>query len=216
MKLYYLIIPYCLFVGCNSQDQEQKNVLDNVKNKNATTQEKVDFYYAFKQCNGESSCRILKPSVQDGSYFLNAYTPNKDEFFIKKIGENYEIFYKNLMVENTEMGWAKLTRLNNNENLIFNVDKIFQSYGKMNPIGGGDSFRDIESSKSKESIYYISEYYDGYSFKQPQKIILEKQKDNTYLLDCNSYMKDLDPNNNFSGMFYGVCSEGEKIFFKII
>jgi len=213
---FYHIMVCCLLVACNASDREQKIVLNEVNNKNEKIHEKVDFYYAFKQCNGEQNCRILKPNVLDGSYFLNAYEPNSDEFFIKKNGEKYEIFYKNLMAENIEMGWAKIFRLNNNENLIFNVDKIFQSYGKMNPIGGGDSFKDIESSKSKESIYYINEYYDKYSFKQPQKIILEKQKDNTYLLDCNSYMSDLDPNNNFSGIFYRVCSEGEKIYFKII
>ncbi|MCL6241563.1 MULTISPECIES: hypothetical protein [Acinetobacter] len=216
MNFYHIIIACSLLVGCNSSDREQNIDLNAVSNKNEKIYERVDFYYAFKQCNVKRNCRILKPSVLDESYFLNAYKPNNDEFFIKKNGENYEIFYKIFMIENIEMGWAKLTRLNNNENLIFNVDKIFQSYGKMNPIGGGDSFKDVESSKSKESIYYLNEYYDEYSFKQPQKIILEKQKDNTYLLDCNSYMSDLDPKNNFSGIFYRVCSEGEKIYFKII
>ncbi len=120
------------------------------------------------------------------------------------------------MVENIEMGWAKLTLSQSSEKLIFNVDKIFQTYGKMNPIGGGDSFKDIESSKFKESIYYLKEYYDKYLFNQPQKIILEKQKDNTYLLDCKSYMSHLDPNNNYSGIFYGVCSQDERIYFRII
>lgn len=29
-------------------------------------------------------------------------------------------------------------------------------------------------------------------------------------------MKDLDPKNNYSGMFYSVCSDKEKIYFKEI
>jgi hypothetical protein len=43
-----------------------------------------------------------------------------------------------------------------------------------------------------------------------------KQEDGTLLLDCNSYLKDLDPKNDFSGIFYGVCHGGIKVYFKEI
>lgn len=217
MKFYYPFLIFGLLAGCNGYDQKKDVIKEELKSNDDSKSDKKDnFYYAFKQCDIKNNCIILEPSIIDGNFVFNAYDPMRDEFFIKKDVEEYKIFYKNIMAENIEMGWAKLTLSQSSEKLIFNVDKIFQTYGKMNPIGGGDSFKDIESSKFKESIYYLKEYYDKYLFNQPQKIILEKQKDNTYLLDCKSYMSHLDPNNNYSGIFYGVCSQDERIYFRII
>ena len=115
------------------------------------------------------------------------------------------------------MGWVNLKSLNlNNQNLIFEGSKIYQTYGNMNSIGGGDSLSDVQSNHAKEILYYINDYYDKYSFNQKQKIILEKQKDNSLLLDCKTYMKELDPENNYSGIFYGVFSDNKKVYFKLL
>ena len=177
----------------------------------------MGLYYSFKICDDSNKCEISLPSSRSGKYVLNTYDPPIDEFYIKKSKNTYTIFYKNLMVENVEMGWANLKSLNlNNQNLIFEGSKIYQTYGNINSIGGGDSLSDVQSNHAKESFYYLNDYYDKYSFNQKQKIILKKQKDDSLLLDCKTYMKELDPENNYSGIFYGVCSDHKKVYFKLL
>lgn len=64
-------------------------------------------------------------------------------------------------------------------------------------------------------MYIINDFYDGYSFRQHQKLTFIK-KDKQLLFDYKNYMQDLDQRNNYSNMFYSVCSDKEKIYFKEI
>ncbi|WP_248089068.1 hypothetical protein [Acinetobacter radioresistens] len=103
----------------------------------------------------------------------------------------------------------------NKNNLIMETNNIFQTLGNYNAIGDGDNSNYISSKNYRRDMYIINDFYDGYSFRQYQKLTFIK-KNKQLLLDCKNYMQDLDPKNNYSGIFYNVCSDKEKIYFKEI
>ncbi|WP_249890962.1 hypothetical protein [Acinetobacter calcoaceticus] len=139
-----------------------------------------------------------------------------DEFYIKIKDDKYYVIYKNIFMEGVEVGWAQMKIITNNENkLVMETNKIFQTLGNYNSIGGGDNFEYIPSKNYRSNMYVLNDFYDRYSFRQYQKLTFIK-KNKQLLLDCKSYMQDLDPKNNLSGMFYGVCTDKEKVYFKEI
>ncbi len=173
-------------------------------------------YYSYKKCTLKSVCSEFNYIKYQNSYALFAYKPPVDEFYIKIKDNKYYIIYKNIFSEGVEMGWAQMKIVANNENnLIIETNNIFQTLGNYNIIGNGDNSNYVPSKNYRRDMYKINDFYDGYSFRQYQKLTFIK-KNKQLLLDCKNYMQDLDPKNNYSGMFYSVCSDKEKIYFKEI
>ncbi|WP_410567559.1 hypothetical protein [Acinetobacter sp. H1(2024)] len=173
-------------------------------------------FYSYKYCTIQNKCKELKYTLNQGSYVLHAYEPPVDEFYIKIKDDKYYVIYKNIFMEGVEVGWAQMKIITNNEKkLVMETNEIFQTLGNYNSIGGGDNFEYIPSKNYRSNMYVLNDFYDRYSFRQYQKLTFIK-KNKQLLLDCKSYMQDLDPKNNLSGMFYGVCTDKEKVYFKEI
>ena len=162
-------------------------------------------------------CLKYKPKLKDRGYALYVYSPSVDEFYIKVKNGVYFVIYKNIFYEDFETGWSKMKVVNNDESkFVLDSNIVYQSLGSYNSIGNGDGFENVKSKNHKENMYLVDDFYNKYSFKQYQKVTLLKQEDGTLLVDCKAYMEDLDKKNNYSGIFYGVCKDGDKIFFKKI
>lgn len=212
MIRYGLIFLVIFIYGCSSSDQDRSNHLLN-KNIKGTTK----IYYSSIICDNNGHCDKSKPILIESKYIFDASKSLNDEFYIKEKDDNYEIFYKNLMVDNVEMGWAKLSKLNlNHQEMIFEVNKVYQTYGSMNTLGKGDPLEDVQSNHAKEGIYYIDDYYNKYAFNQKQTIKLDKQKDGSLLVNCEEYIKKLDSENHYSGIMYGICNKNKKVYFQLI
>ena len=49
-----------------------------------------------------------------------------------------------------------------------------------------------------------------------KKNINFKRINDTLLLDCKSYMNNSSVKYGFTGIFYGVCSDNKKVYFKLL
>lgn len=215
----YVFLMVIVIAACSDSTESAISVDEAIQRTQTYSTEFIDFsrgYYSYKQCRINKTCEKTTPYYINGKIIFKNYNPPSDEFYLEKRNNIYYIYYKNITVENVEIGWAKAKLLENHGNLFLEIDKVYQVMGAFNPIGGGDELENIQSAHAREGFYYLDDHYDKYSFNQPQKITFLKQQDGTLLLDCKSYLKYLDPENNFSGIFYGVCHDGIKVYFKTI
>jgi hypothetical protein len=79
----------------------------------------------------------------------------------------------------------------------------------------GYSNREAKSNNYKLGFYNLSENYGGAPYYQNQNINFKKINDN-FLLDCKSYMNNYSVKDGLTGIFYGVCSDNKKVYFKVI
>ena len=215
----FFLISGLSFTACSSPSENKGEDKDALKESlvSAKPADPNVTYYSYKQCFLNKKCSQTLPQYKNKKIILTANEPYIDEFFLKKVKDKYIIFYKNLTNENVEIGWSRLKiTIDNNENLVLESKEVYQSYGKYSSLGEGNGSYDVESSHFREGFYYLDDYYDKYSFSQYQKLIFLKQQDGSLLLDCENYLKDLDPKNNLSGIFYWVCNDGIKVYFKPI
>lgn len=63
-------------------------------------------------------------------------------------------------------------------------------------------------------MYYLDDNYEGAPYYQ--KNITFKRINDTLLLDCKSYMNNSSVKYGFTGIFYGVCSDNKKVYFKLL
>lgn len=216
--LFFLILGVSL-TACSSTNENERKDKDELKEPSVIPKiiKSNVTYYSYKQCFLNAKCSQTLPQYKDKKVILSANEPYIDEFFLKKVEDKYIIFYKNLTNENVEIGWSSLkTTIDNNQKLVLESKEVYQSYGKYSSLGEGNGSYDVESNHFREGFYYLDDYYDKYSFRQYQKFIFLKQQDGSLLLDCKSYLKDLDPINNLSGIFYWVCQDSIKVYFKVI
>ena len=218
LYLFFLISGLSLTACSSPSDNKRRD--ENALKESLVSLKPVESnvtYYSYKQCFLDKQCSQTLPQYKNKKIILTANEPYIDEFFLKKIKDKYIIFYKNLTNENVEIGWSSLkTTIDDDKSLALESRKVYQSYGKYSSLGEGDGSYDVESRHFREGFYYLDDYYDKYSFNQYQKFTFLKQQDGSLLLNCKSYLKDLDSENNFSGMFYWVCKDNIKVYFKAI
>ena len=174
-------------------------------------------YHSYKQCNLKNECENILPQYKDGKAILSSQQPYLDEFYLIENEKKYSIYYKNLFSEDYEIGWTNLSIVNSDDlAMTFESNKVYQTMGHLNVIAGEGNTESVQSENANEGFYYLDDYYDKFSFTQYQRFTFLKQQDGTFLLDCKSYLKHLDPKNNFSGIFYGVCNDNIKVYFKAV
>lgn len=123
-------------------------------------------YYSYKKCTLKNICNEFNYTKNQNSYALFAYKPPVDEFYIEIKDNKYYVIYKNIFSEGVEMGWAQMKIVTNNENnLVMETNKIFQTLGNYNSIGSGDNSNYVPSRNYRKDMYIINDFYDGYSFK---------------------------------------------------
>ena len=174
-------------------------------------------YHSYKQCDLKNKCENILPQYRNGKAILSSQQPYFDEFYLIKNEKKYSIYYKNLFSEDYEIGWTNLNTIKSNDLvLVFESNKIYQTMGHFNVIADKGNIDSVQSENANKGFYYIDDHYDKFPFNQYQRFTFLKQQDGTLLLDCKSYLKDLDPENNYSGIFYGVCQDRIKVYFKAI
>ena len=138
-------------------------------------------------------------------------------FYIKDHDDDFYLYYKNIYSEDVQVGWAKAQKLTNNNERELNleIDKIYLALGGIDFIKNGYANKQAESKNFKLGLYYLEDYYEGTPYYQKQKIVFKKMA-NDLVLECNSYLNNPSVKDNFYGMFYGICSEGKKVYFKQI
>lgn len=175
----------------------------------------IELYYSYKICKDTDKCKELTPTSKGNDYLFKKLNPPYDEFYLKNNNGDYYLYYKNIYSEDVQIGWAKAQATDNNHELILEIKKINLALGGIDFIKNGYADKQAESKNFKSGIYYLNENYQGSPYDQKQKIIFKK-KSNDLILDCDSYLNNTSVKNNFYGIFYGICSEGEKVYFKKI
>ena len=126
----------------------------------------------------------------------------------------FRLYYKNVYSEDVQVGWAEAKAdKNNSSELSLNIDKVNLALGGIDFIKNGYATKQAESKNFKSGIYYLADNYTGAPYYQKQKIFFKKNAGDL-VLDCNSYLNNPSVKNESYGVFYGVCSEGEKVYFK--
>lgn len=208
-----LILSAC-YDSKNTITGSENSTMEKLHNEINLNSDKL-IYHSYKQCDLKSECENILPQYKDGQAILSSQQPYLDEFYLIKNEKNYSIYYKNLFSEDYEIGWANLNTIKaNNLALVFESNKIYQTMGHFNAIADKGNADSVQSENANKGFYYIDDHYDKFSFNQYQRFIFLKQQDGTLLLDCKSYLKDLDSENSFSGIFYSVCNDGIKVYFK--
>lgn len=176
----------------------------------------ISLYYSFKTCEYSGECEVSLPSSKLGEYIFRRLEPAHDEFYLKKDKNEYYIYYKSIYNEDVQVGWAKSKLIkSDNSNLILNINKINLSLGGIDYLKNGYSNREAKSNNYKLGFYNLSENYEGAPYYQNQNINFKKINDNL-LLDCKSYMNNSSVKDGLTGIFYGVCSDNKKVYFKVI
>ena len=176
----------------------------------------ISLYYSFKTCEYSGECETSLPSNKLGEYIFRRLEPAHDEFYLKKDKNEYYIYYKNIYNEDVQVGWAKSKLIkSDNSNLILNINKINLSLGGIDYLKNGYSNREAKSNNYKLGFYNLSENYEGSPYYQNQNINFKKINDNL-LLDCKIYMNNSSVKDGLTGIFYGVCSDNKKVYFKVI
>lgn len=114
------------------------------------------------------------------------------------------------------MGWANSKVVfDGGKGLILELNKIFLTIGGIDFLMG-DNSNQVQSKNYRKWIYFLDDNYDKNPYYQKQIVKFVKNKDNTLLLDCKSYMQNKTVEDKLSGIFYNVCSDKSKVFFKRI
>ncbi len=176
----------------------------------------LNLYYSFKTCDGSKKCKILSPLIKSGKYIFKNFEPVHDEFYIKDNNGYFYLYYKNVYSEDVQIGWAKakVDKINNSE-LNLNIDKINLALGGVDFIKSGYSSKHAESKNYKLGMYYLDDNYEEAPYYQKQNITFKRIND-TLLLDCKSYMNNPSVKDSFTGIFYRVCSDNKKVYFKLL
>lgn len=174
-------------------------------------------YYAFKSCVGIKKCELSIPAKKNGKYLFEIFNPPHDEFYLKKNdSESYVIFYKNIYSEDVQSGWAFTKVLKEDKlSLILSLNKINLTLGGIEFLKMGNTDNQVESKNYKFGKYYIDDYYDKNPYIQLQLIKFNKLNGNL-VLDCKFYMNNSSVKENYSGIFYSVCSDKKVLYFKNI
>ncbi len=210
-----LILLSCTACSASNQgdNADKNNINSTFVSHDSIKASKI--YYSYRECSLKNRCSENTPKYRDNKNILIVNEPPSEEFYLGKNNKEYLIYYKNSFSEDYEVGWAKLKLVKSDElNLVLESNKVYQVMGSFNVLGGKSNMEDVQSAHVKQGFYYLEDYYDKYFFNQYQRFTFLKQQDGTLLLDCKNYLNDLDPKNNFSGIFYGVCQDGIKVYFK--
>ncbi|MGO3384232.1 MAG: hypothetical protein ACTIMQ_05705 [Acinetobacter guillouiae] len=176
----------------------------------------TELYYSYRICEKSGKCQNLTPTKKINNYLFKKLEPAHDEFYIKESNGDFYLYYKNIYSEDVQVGWAKAkVDRNDNSELSLNFDKINLTLGGIDFIKNGYASKQAESRNSKLGLYYLNDNYEGAPYYQKQKIVFKKTAGNLFL-ECDSYMANPSVKEGFYGIFYGVCSEGKKVYFKKI
>ena len=223
MKNYLYLIFIMIGLILSACYDSKNNIVDNKNSTINKSDDKSDpnvaklIYHSYKQCTLKNNCKNIFPQYKNNRAILTSQQPYLDEFYLNKKKKQYSIHYKNLFSEDYEIGWTNLSIVNSDDlAMTFESNKVYQTMGHLNVIAGEGNTESVQSENANEGFYYLDDYYDKFSFTQYQRFTFLKQQDGTFLLDCKSYLKHLDPKNNFSGIFYGVCNDNIKVYFKAV
>jgi hypothetical protein len=170
-------------------------------------------YFSYRICEKSGKCKNFTPTKKVDDYLFKRLNPAYDEFYIKDNNSNFTLYYKNVYSEDVQVGWAKAKVDKNNNELNLNIDKINLALGGIDFIKNGYATKQAESKNFKSGLYYLNDNYEGAPYYQKQKIVFKKIAGDL-VLECNSYLNNLSVKDNFYGIFYGVCSDGKKVYFK--
>jgi hypothetical protein len=171
-------------------------------------------YFSYRICEKSGKCKNFTPRKKMDNYLFKRLDPAYDEFYIKDNNGNFTLYYKNVYSEDVQVGWAEAKAdKNNSSELSLNIDKVNLALGGIDFIKNGYATKQAESKNFKSGIYYLADNYTGAPYYQKQKIFFKKNAGDL-VLDCNSYLNNSSVKNESYGVFYGVCSEGEKVYFK--
>ncbi|MFX3622167.1 MAG: hypothetical protein ACE3JT_13180 [Acinetobacter radioresistens] len=170
-------------------------------------------YFSYRICKNSGKCKHLIPIKKVNNYLFKRLDPARDEFYIKDNNDNFILYYKNVYSEDVQVGWAEAKAdKNNSGELSLNIDKINLALGGIDFIKNGYATKQAESKNFKLGIYYLADNYTGVPYYQKQKIVFKKNAGDL-ILECNSYLNNPSVKDESYGVFYGVCSEGEKVYF---
>lgn len=174
-------------------------------------------YFSYHICESSGKCKSFTPTKNADHYLFKKLQPAHDEFYVKDHDGDFYLYYKNIYSEDVQVGWAKAQKLTNNNERELNleIDKINLALGGVDFIKNGYANKQAESKNFKLGLYYLEDHYEGAPYYQKQKIVFKKTAGNLFL-ECDSYMANPSVKEGFYGIFYGVCSEGKKVYFKKI
>lgn len=201
MSRLFLLFVISLMYACTTEADQPK--LSNTK-----------LYFSYRICEKAGKCKNFTPTKKMDNYLFKRLDPAYDEFYIKDNNGNFTLYYKNVYSEDVQVGWAEAKAdKNNSSELSLNIDKVNLALGGIDFIKNGYATKQAESKNFKSGIYYLADNYTGAPYYQKQKIFFKKNAGDL-VLDCNSYLNNPSVKNESYGVFYGVCSEGEKVYFK--
>ncbi|MGQ9374542.1 hypothetical protein ACUM6W_11975 [Acinetobacter tandoii] len=201
MNRLFLLFVISLMYACTTEAVQYKS-------------SSTKLYFSYRICENSGKCRNFTPTKKVDDYLFKRLDLAYDEFYIKDNNGNFTLYYKNVYSEDVQVGWAK-TKVdkNNNNELNLNIDKINLVLGGIDFINNGYATKQAESKNFKSGFYYLNDNYEGAPYYQKQKIVFKKIAGDL-VLECNSYLNNLSVKDNFYGIFYGVCSDGKKVYFK--
>lgn len=200
MNRLFLLFVISLMYACTTEAVQHKS--SNTK-----------LYFSYRICEKSGKCKNFTPTKKVDDYLFKRLDPAYDEFYIKDNNGNFTLYYKNVYSEDVQVGWAKAKVDKNNNELNLNIDKINLALGGVDFIKNGYATKQAESKNFKSGFYYLDDNYEGAQYYQKQKIVFKKIAGDL-VLECNSYLNNLSVKDNFYGIFYGVCSDGKKVYFK--
>lgn len=201
MSRLFLLFVISLMYACTTEADQPKS--SNTK-----------LYFSYRICENSGKCKNFTPTKKMDNYLFKRLDPAYDEFYVKDNNGNFTLYYKNVYSEDVQVGWAEAKAdKNNSSELSLNIDKVNLALGGIDFIKNGYANKQAESKNFKSGIYYLADNYTGAPYYQKQKIFFKKNAGDL-VLDCNSYLNNPSVKNESYGVFYGVCSEGEKVYFK--
>lgn len=200
MNRLFLLFVISLMYACTTEAVQHKS-------------SSAKLYFSYRICEKSGKCKNFTPTKKVDDYLFKRLNPAYDEFYIKDNNSNFTLYYKNVYSEDVQVGWAKAKVDKNNNELNLNIDKINLALGGIDFIKNGYATKQAESKNFKSGLYYLNDNYEGAPYYQKQKIVFKKIAGDL-VLECNSYLNNLSVKDNFYGIFYGVCSDGKKVYFK--
>ncbi|WP_291374438.1 hypothetical protein [Acinetobacter sp. UBA6720] len=199
-RLFFLFV-ISLMYACTTE-------ADQLKSSNTR------LYFSYKICENSGKCKNSIPTKKSDNYLFKKLEPAHDEFYIKDNNGDFYLYYKIIYSEDVQVGWAKARVDGNNDSeLILNIDKINLALGGIDFMKNGYASKQAESKNFKLGIYYLEDEYEDFPYYQKQKIFFKKSA-GELVLECNNYLNNSSVKDNFYGIFYGVCSEDKKVYFK--
>ncbi len=201
MSRLFLLFVISLMYACTTDADQPKS-------------SKTKLYFSYRICEKSGKCKNFTPTKKMDNYLFKRLDPAYDEFYVKDNNDNFTLYYKNVYSEDVQVGWAEAkVDKNDSSELSLNIDKVNLALGGIDFIKNGYANKQAESKNFKSGIYYLADNYTGAPYYQKQKIFFKKNAGDL-VLDCNSYLNNPSVKNESYGVFYGVCSEGEKVYFK--